>query len=648
MLVVPAIFGMLDTLTSKCKAEDLADHVLKAKPAVVKTLSKKVVSGWSKNFFKSKENMLRSLNVYYCHDVMGKAKYISIRKANKGCTNTPNYVPYPDLAKYMRELDIGIVKDVSDFAQGVDESVLCQGMYRPLDVYLPRLAEFYLKVNENRKDKLKFFPDIKKIDNASKMFLFTFGGDGAPICGTIFLTSFLNVGNRIASSSENFMIFGSDVTENSKIVRNFVLKVVSDIKYLESKVFDIVVADYHHKVEFRLKEIPNDMKMLAFLAGELSNASYYFSTFANVNQQNCNDFKKRIGNDWIPFDYEKRLKDYRLVQTKKAELAKSKTKEATQRSNLTSYISQTLKSRQEDMPLIGPYVDCAKSEPLHLKNNTCKELFIKLFKICISQSNLKNIKSFKDIKSNQLFAKFVAFVRSNMGCNFLGNKISAWFNENSGAVEKDFTFRFRGKESLGYIQHFPKLIEMILDEVTNEQIKLRLHQIFYQSLNHRHVISLSVRIEDFNCSDLTNLKNKSALLFKACCIFDQKISPSLWTLSNALSYHAEKTFKDYGFGLGCNTMEGREQKHQRIQKYATKTTFQCRWPLIFRHQFIHLIYLRENGFDTICYRKRFTKYIPEIEQGFCETCSSDLMKDNNCKICDSVYMKKVEEKLDRM
>ena len=50
------------------------------------------------------------------------------------------------------------------------------------------------------------------------------------------------------------------------------------------------------------------MKMLSFLAGELSNA--------NVKQENCNDSKKRIGNDWVPFDYEKRLKDYRLVQTK--------------------------------------------------------------------------------------------------------------------------------------------------------------------------------------------------------------------------------------------------------------------------------------------------------------------------------------------
>ena len=36
------------------------------------------------------------------------------------------------------------------------------------------------------------------------------------------------------------------------------------------------------KVEFNVTQLPNDMKMLSYLAGELSNAATYFSTFANV------------------------------------------------------------------------------------------------------------------------------------------------------------------------------------------------------------------------------------------------------------------------------------------------------------------------------------------------------------------------------
>ena len=232
-----------------------------------------------------------------------------------------------------------------------------------------------------------------------------------------------------------------------------------------------------------------------------------------------------------------------------------------------------------------------------------------------------------------------------MGCNFLAKKIMIWFNENNGKVEKDFTFRFRGKESFLYMQKFPELINMIIEHVDNNQVIYRLHQIYYQSICMRKVLSYSVRIDSFTLDDLGDMKKQSNSLFKSCCIYDQKISPSLWTLCNAAHFHAEQTLRDYGMGFGCNTMEGREQKHQQLKKYAENTTFQCRWPLIFRHEFIQLIHLRENGFDNIRYRKRGVNYVPKLKENHCPKCScAKLLDENNkCKICDSVHMQKVEQ-----
>ena len=66
----------------------------------------------------------------------------------------------------------------------------------------------------------------------------------------------------------------------------------------------------------------------------------------------------------------------------------------------------------------------------------------------------------------------------------------------------------------------------------------------------------------------------------------------------------QKCFLDYKFGLGCNTMEGREQKHQILVKNAENTTCQNMWPMIFRHKYIQLIYLRANGYDNCKYIKR--------------------------------------------
>ena len=223
-------------------------------------------------------------------------------------------------------------------------------------------------------------------------------------------------------------------------------------------------------------------------------------------------------------------------------------------------------------------------------------MFVKLLKICTGESNLNSTKSYRDIPESELFVKLVNFVKTDLNCNFLANKLKRWFNDNNGQIDKDFAFRFKGKESFSYLKHFPALISMIVSNVTTESVKFRLSQIHYESICLRKIIFYAVRIEGFNEVLLEEMKIECQKLFKASCIFEQSVSPSLWTLCIAAPEHANITLAEYGFGLGCNTMEGREQKHQRIVKYAENTTFQNRWPQIFRHEFVQLIYLREQGY----------------------------------------------------
>ena len=71
------------------------------------------------------------------------------------------------------------------------------------------------------------------------MFAMSIGGDGSPsIGGTAFLLSFLNVGKRRLSSTENFLLFGADCDEGSVIVQNYVRDLMLDVCFLESKVND--------------------------------------------------------------------------------------------------------------------------------------------------------------------------------------------------------------------------------------------------------------------------------------------------------------------------------------------------------------------------------------------------------------------------
>ena len=490
-------------------------------------------------------------------------------------------------------------------------------------------------------DKLKSFEFTKK-DADSFLFVIAFGGDGAPGCGLSFLVSFINAGKR--NSTENFLVFGSNADECSKISHRFILNVIRDIKNLESQVFMVDINGSSIKVEFKLGELPNDMKFLGFLAGELTNAAHYFLTFANVNKDNKKDVKKVFGFEsaekWELFPYEKRLKDAEIIATKKEQYAKVGILEKTRRSKLLKDIKE-LHSRQEFVPLVEHYIDRTKTNPLHSKNNTVKELFIVLHKLAIGFSTLDKIEFFNLITEACVYSKFMQFVRKTMGAGELYSKIRKWFNEQKGKVhEGDLNFRFRGKESLAY--HFPALVCLMTENITDDIGKRKVMIVHEQSILLRRLISYSVRIENFNAGDLEQMKSCGRLLFYSSVLFNSNLSPSLFALTNCSPFHAKQTLDECNFGLGINSMEGREQKHEQIKKYMNNTTFNCRWPRIFRHAYIQLIYLRENGFDQKMYMRRGVKYNPDVNDRSCLNCGFNLSNDI-CPLCDDILMESIKK-----
>ena len=226
-----------------------------------------------------------------------------------------------------------------------------------------------------------------------------------------------------------------------------------------------------------------------------------------------------------------------------------------------------------------------------------------------------------------------------MNSNDLAKKLVAWFNENRDAKqERDFGFRFRGRESFNYLQGFPSLIQMLKSKV-NKSGYDRLIQVFYQSFYLRHLVSFSVRIENIDSIDIPEIILTGKKLFTCCSLHDTRITPSLWNFSQVAPQHCKDLIDNFNLGLGINSMEGREQKHQQIRKYSENTTVQQRWNYIFRHEFIQLVYLRENGFDKLRYKKQNVKYVPDLLDKHCE-CSLPLL-DGKCQICDCEEMKKV-------
>ena len=66
-------------------------------------------------------------------------------------------------------------------------------------------------------------------------------------------------------SNDNFIVFGANCQETSPVVKKYVNSAVRQIVELEGKIFEIEGLS----VTFQIKELPNDMKMIAMLAGTM-------------------------------------------------------------------------------------------------------------------------------------------------------------------------------------------------------------------------------------------------------------------------------------------------------------------------------------------------------------------------------------------
>ena len=94
-----------------------------------------------------------------------------------------------------------------------------------------------------------------------------------------------------------------------------------------------------------------------------------------------------------------------------------------------------------------------------------------------------------------------------------------------------------------------------------------------------------------NKQEVDSLKLMCQHFFNAHCLLLGGVNPTVWTLGCAIPYHTKKLHEKLGFGLGLNSMQGREAKHVRMTKYVENTCNvkkSLRWCTVFRHEFVCL------------------------------------------------------------
>ena len=271
--------------------------------------------------------------------------------------------------------NVGNVKRLSNFCQDVDDTV--NGAYRELDEFLPVLAELYIEIDQLMGDN---------------SYSVAIGADGAPLGKydetTVWLVSFLNSGDRITSQNENFLITGGNCVEDHICMKRYERKIASDMQVIVCK--EYLVKQF--KVIFSFQLVPADMKWLPSFSGELSNAGYYFSSFANFNDDNKHTVNGTLGPGseatWQPWVYAEGLEVVEAVDKRKEELSKQKLSEGTVRRKTREHIDG-MSSRQEFSPLMGSLIDKGYAVPLHNSNNAWQYFHEKLLELAIAKSNIQ-------------------------------------------------------------------------------------------------------------------------------------------------------------------------------------------------------------------------------------------------------------------
>lgn len=183
----PVLDGLWTTLIGTATKTDLHNYISNSNVCMSDVVPG-IVSGKIKQYESSESNKVRSIRTLYEGGLLSKIAYTTkrnssditkedpVRKNTKnefmsGC-EIPKVLPYKKLMSVINTIDIGDVRDLESLAKEWSMEPV-SGVYRPLQPFLLKLADFYLALDE-KKTCLHWF------DGKKGVFRVAVGADGAP------------------------------------------------------------------------------------------------------------------------------------------------------------------------------------------------------------------------------------------------------------------------------------------------------------------------------------------------------------------------------------------------------------------------------------------------------------------------------------
>lgn len=332
-----------------------------------------------------------------------------------------------------------------------------------------------------------------------------------------------------------------------------------------------------------------------------------------------------------PWLYDHRVKVVKLVTDYESKIAVNKSPKQ-QRNLVTKFISGK-HSRQEFLPLVGPAIDKAKCEPIHLGNNCWQEWNKQVMTIALARTNTDPaIATVDQLPFDCCFRRYFRAVKNQVRSCKLYKKILKWFREDR--KKKNFQCRYTGEETR---------IEAVRSLSDTKANSVTLYALAYSGLKLRNATSRINTITDIDQAGVDHLEKDCQQYCICSVLFLNKVTLSMWTVGFCVPHHTKTLFKTSKVGLGINTMQGREAKHQKLANFAGFSLPKDRWQKDFFHQHMSLIWLRQQNPYLVKYSKSKVQHAPKTcyLNSFCFCRLPKATEDSGCRYCQSPLMAKV-------
>lgn len=143
--------------------------------------------------------------------------------------------------QFIKSIDIGVLQPILQAEQLVNqdtpnETHQVSGCFIDLEASLLQMTDLYQSID-------KVAPILSWFGKAPGTSLVATGADGAPLGkdneATSWLVSCLNLGNRIASCDDNFLILGANCKEDHPAMIKYGTQIQGEIALIESKTYQL-------------------------------------------------------------------------------------------------------------------------------------------------------------------------------------------------------------------------------------------------------------------------------------------------------------------------------------------------------------------------------------------------------------------------